>query len=80
MIEVSERAREVYDQLSPTQRALFPHMDKPVEDQMRVLGVGRSQAYAAASKLRSILAELVPNDGLRTEVGLEVYRLCVVNP
>jgi hypothetical protein len=80
VIDVSDRARDVYEQLSPSQRALLPHLDKPVADQMLVLNVGRSQAYAAAGKLKAILSELVPEDELRTDVTMEVLRLCLVNP
>jgi hypothetical protein len=80
VVEVSDRAREVYEQLSPSQRALLPNLDKPVADQEQILGVGRSQAYAASGKLKALLRELVPDDALRTEVTMEVLRLCVVNP
>lgn len=80
LVEVSERAQEVYDQLSPSQRALLPHLDKPVDDHMQVLGVGRSQAYEAARKLKAALSELVPEDDLRGDVTLEVLRLCFRAP
>ena len=79
-VEVSDRARQVYEQLSPSQRALLPHLDKPIVEQAQILGVGRSQAYAASGKLKALLAELVPDDELRGEVTMEVLRLCVVNP
>lgn len=80
MVEVSDRAAEVYEQLSPSQRALLPHLGKPIEDQAQILGLGRSQAYAARGKLTALLVELVPDDELRAEVTLEVVRLCVVHP
>lgn len=80
LVDVSERAQEVYEQLSPSQRALLPHLDKPVADHMQILGVGRSQAYEAARKLKGTLEELVPEDDLRSDVALEVLRLCSVNP
>jgi hypothetical protein len=80
LVEVGARAQDVYEQLSASQRALLPHMDKPVADHMQVLGVGRSQAYEAARKLKALLEELVPEDDLRGDVTLEVVRLCVVNP
>jgi hypothetical protein len=80
VVECSERAREVYEQLSPSQRALLPHLDKPIGDRAQVLGVGRSQAYAASGKLSALLAELVLDDELREEVTMEVLRLCVVSP
>jgi hypothetical protein len=79
-VEVGYRAADVYAELSPSQRALLPHLDKPIGDQAQILGVGRSQAYAAGGKLKALLVELVPDDGLRAEVTLELYRLCVVNP
>jgi hypothetical protein len=80
VVEVSERALEVYEQLSPSQRALLPHLDKPISEQAQILEVGRSQAYVASGKLKAMLIELVPEDDLRADVTLEVLRLCVVNP
>lgn len=80
MYEVGDRAQEVYVQLSPSQRALLPHMDKPVGEQTQILGLGRSQTYAASGKLKAALVQLIPDDGLRAEVTMELYRLCVVNP
>jgi hypothetical protein len=80
LVEVGDRAREVYEQLAPAQRALMPHLNKPIEDQAQVLGLGRSQTYAASGKLKALLIELVPDDELRAEVTLEVLRLCTVNP
>ncbi|WP_433272275.1 hypothetical protein ACQPZA_18815 [Pseudonocardia xinjiangensis] len=80
VVECSDRAREVYEQLSPSQRALLPHLDNPIGDRAQVLGVGRSQAYAASGKLKALLTELVLDDGLRDEVTMEVLRLCVVSP
>lgn len=80
LVEVSETAAEVYGQLSPSQRALLPHLDASIRDQSEVLGVGRSQTYAIAAQLKAALRELIPDDELRDEVILELYRLCVVNP
>ena len=80
VVEVSERARQAHEQLSPSQRVLLPHLDKPIAEQAQILGVGRSQAYAAIGKLKALLDELVPDDELRGEVTVEVLRLCVVNP
>jgi len=80
LVEIGARAQEVYEQLSPSQRALLPHIARPVADQMQVLDVRRSQAYEAARKLKAVLEELVPEDDLRGDVTLEVVRLCVVNP
>ncbi|MEU7691048.1 hypothetical protein [Microbispora hainanensis] len=79
LVEVGARAQEVYDQLSPSQRALLPHLDKPVSDHMQMLGVGRSQAYEAARRLKAALGELVPEDDLRGNVMLEVLRLCLIS-
>lgn len=78
--EVSDLAREVHGQMSASQRALLPHLDKPVEDQMEVLGVGRTQAYEVARRLKALLHELIGTEELRNEIGLEILRLCVVNP
>ena len=80
LVEVGAQAREVYDQLSPSQRALLPHLEKPVADHMQILGVGRSQAYEAARKLKTVIGDLMPEDDLRGAVVLEVVRLCVVHP
>lgn len=78
--EVSDLAREVYEQMSASQRALLTHLDKPVEDQMEILGVGRTQAYDVARRLKALLRELIGTEELRDEIGLEILRLCVVNP
>lgn len=78
--EVTDLAQEVYEQLSPSQRTLLPHLDKPVEDQMEILSVGRTQAYETARRLKAVLSELIGADDLRNEIALEVLRLCVVNP
>jgi hypothetical protein len=79
MVEVSDRGREVYEQLSASQRALLPHLDAPIGEQATVIGVGRSQAYVASGRLKALLVELVPDDELRADVVGEVLRLCVVN-
>jgi hypothetical protein len=78
--EVSDRARDVYEQMSASQRALLPHLDKPMKDQMEILGVGRTQAYDVAARLKALLRELIGADDLRDEISLEVLRLCMVNP
>jgi hypothetical protein len=78
--EVTDLGRDVHAQLSASQRALLPHLGKPAEEQMQVLGVGRTQAYEAARRLKALLCELIPGDDLRAEIALEVVRLCVVNP
>jgi hypothetical protein len=78
--EVSDRAGDVYEQMSASQRALLPHLDKPVKDQMEILGVGRTQAYDVAARLKALLRELIGDDELRDEISLEVLRLCMVNP
>jgi hypothetical protein len=80
LVEVGAQAQEVYEQLSPSQRALLPHLEKPVADHMQILGIGRSQAYEAARKLKAVIGDLVPEDDLRGAVVLEVVRLCVVHP
>lgn len=80
LVEIGAQAQEVYEQLSPSQRALLPHLDKPVADHMQILGIGRSQAYEAARKLKAVIGDLVPEDDLRGAVVLEVVRLCVVHP
>lgn len=78
IVEVRERALDAYGQLSPSQRALLPHLDEPISRQCAVLGLGRSQAYAASATLKLLLGEVVPDDELRAKVIGEVLRLCVV--
>ena len=78
--EVTDLAREIYERMSASQRTLLSHLSKPVEDQMVILGVGRTQAYEVARRLKDLLCELIGTDEFRDEIGLEVLRLCVVNP
>lgn len=78
--EISEAALEVYGQLSPSQRALLPHLGKSLADQMEVLGLKKSQTSLAARKLQEALQLLVPDSESRNEITLEIYRLCLVNP
>ena len=78
--EISQQAREVYEQLSPAQRALLPHLNKPPEEHQQILGVGRSQAYATTRRLRALLTELLDTEEHREEIGLEVLCLCLINP
>ncbi|MGH3567109.1 MAG: hypothetical protein ACRDRH_13975 [Pseudonocardia sp.] len=78
--EVTASAAEVYEQLSPSQRALLPHLDAPIGDRSEVLGLGRSQTSLMTAQLRRVLGELIPADEVREDVTMELYRLCVVNP
>lgn len=74
--EVGDRAREVYAQLSPAQRALLPHVTDPIADQMQILRAGRSQTYVAVRTLRTMLADLIPEDEWRDTVFHELVQLC----
>jgi hypothetical protein len=77
---VNERAREVYDQLTPRERALVPHLAKGVEEHMAILECGRSQAYLHAARLKQTLQTLLDGDEHRDDIMLEVCRLCIVSP
>jgi hypothetical protein len=76
-VVVSEAVLDVYDQLSPSQRALLPLM--PVEDiatVMDLLGAGRTQAYAAVSRLKELLNRILPADETRPSVLAGVVERC----
>src|SRR6266498_1249909 len=77
---VNEQGREVYDQLTPRERALVPHLAKSVEEHMAILECGRSQAYLHAARLKQTLQTLLDGDDHRDDIMLEVCRLCVVSP
>lgn len=76
-VDVAHRAEEVYEQLSPSQRALLPHLDGGATEQATVLGLGRSQTYVATSQLRALLIHLVPDDELRAGVVSAVQQSCL---
>ena len=78
--EITESALEVYEQLSHSQRAIFPHLDKPPKDRMEILGLGKSQTALHTRELKEMLKRMIPDDKERLQVISEIYRLCVVNP
>ena len=75
-LETGESIREVYDQLSPSQRALVPYLDCDIKVVVDVLHVGRSRAYEAVKHLRELLERLLPDDGTRGVVGAAVAEMC----
>ena len=50
--ETGESISAVLDQLSPSQRALVPYLDRDINAVMEVLNVGRSRAYEAVRHLK----------------------------
>jgi hypothetical protein len=75
-LETGESVREVYEQLSPSERALVPYLDCDIKVVMDVLHVGRSRAYDAVKHVRDLLARLLPDDGTRDVVGAAVVAMC----
>jgi hypothetical protein len=71
-LEIGESIREVYDQLSPSQRALVPYLECDIKVVMEVLNVGRSRAYEAVKQVRDLLDRLLPDDDTRDVVGAAV--------
>ena len=64
------------DQLSPSQRALVPYLDRDINAVMEVLNVGRSRAYEAISHLKGLLERLLPDDETRAVVYAAVVERC----
>lgn len=76
VLETRESAREVYEQLSPSERVLVPYLDRDIKVVMDVLHVGRSRAYEAVKHVRELLDRLLPDDGTRDVVGAAVVAMC----
>jgi hypothetical protein len=74
--ETRESISAVLDQLSPSQRALMPYLDRDVNTVMEVLNVGRSRAYEAVRHLKDLLDRLLPDDGTRAVVYAAVVERC----
>ena len=75
-LETGESVREVYDQLSPSQRALVPYLHCDIKVVMEVLHIGRSRAYEAVKHVRDLLDRLLPDDETRDVVGAAVVGMC----
>jgi hypothetical protein len=75
-VVLAESIAAAYGQLSPSQRALAPHLDDDIDVVMKVLGVGRSRAYEAVKQVRDLLGRLLPDDETRAAVGAAVLALC----
>lgn len=73
---IGESIREVYDQLSPSQRALVPYLECENKIVMEVLHVGRSRAYEALKHVRDLLDRLLPDDDTRDVVCAAVVAMC----
>jgi len=74
--EIGESIRAVLDQLSPSQRAVVPYLDRDVNVVMEVLNVGRSRAYEAVRHLKGLLDRLLPDDETRGVVYAAVVERC----
>jgi hypothetical protein len=75
-LKIGESVREVYDQLSPSQRALVPYLECDIKVVMEMLHVGRSRAYDAAKHLQDLLDRLLPEDDTRGIVYAGVVERC----
>jgi hypothetical protein len=76
-VGTSVTARAVFDQLSPAQRVILPLLvESDVDLVQERLKVGRSQAYAAAKRLRELLDKILPTDDTRGSVLAAVIDLC----
>ncbi len=74
--ETGESISAVLDQLSPSQRALVPYLDRDINAVMQVLNVGRSRAYEAVRHLKGVLDRLLPDDQTRAVVYAAVVERC----
>jgi hypothetical protein len=74
--ETGESISAVLDQLSPSQRALVPYLNRDINAVMEVLNVGRSRAYEAISHLKGLLERLLPDDETRAVVYAAVVERC----
>ena len=74
--ETGESISAVLDQLSPSQRALVPYLDRDINAVMEVLNVGRSRAYEAVRHLKGVLDRLLPDDETRAVVYTAVVERC----
>jgi hypothetical protein len=75
-LEIAESATAVYDQLSPSQRAIAPYLDCDIKIIMEVLRVGHSRAYEAVKHVRDVLDRALPDDHTRGIVCAAVIRMC----
>ena len=74
--ETEESISAVLDQLSPSQRALVPYLNRDINAVMEVLNVGRSRAYEAIRHLKGLLERLLPDDETRAVVFAAVVERC----
>jgi hypothetical protein len=75
-VETGESISAVLDQLSPSQRALVPYLERDVNAVMELLNVGRSRAYEAVKHLKGVLDRLLPDDETRAIVYAAVVERC----
>jgi hypothetical protein len=76
VLETGESITAVFDQLSPSQRALVPYLDGDIKVVMEVLNVGRSRAYEAVKHVKGLLDRLLPDDDTRAIVYAAVVERC----
>jgi hypothetical protein len=77
--EASNRAAQVYAQLSGRERRILLHLDDhhAVQD---LLGVGRSVAYTLIGRVKNVLRGLAGEDVEPAEVAAELVRLAQADP
>ena len=76
VFEIGESIRAALGQLSPSQRAVVPYLDRDVDVVMEVLNVGRSRAYEAVKHVKGLLDRLLPDDETRGVVYAAVVERC----
>jgi len=69
-------ARGFVAQLSAEERRLLPHLAGPIEEQMKVIGRGRSQTYLRVTALRERLRALLGEEEDRVLAAGELLTLC----
>ncbi|GAA4023992.1 hypothetical protein GCM10022247_55520 [Allokutzneria multivorans] len=74
-LEAAVVAAEIVGMLAPRERKIVPYLDNPRAIQA-LLGIGRSQAYQRAKRLKEKLAQLIGDSGDASAVAREVIWLC----
>ncbi|WP_127782446.1 hypothetical protein [Rhodococcus sp. X156] len=75
-----DAADEIWQSLSPLDRALVPHLGQPPAELATVAGSSPEQAQAAATDLADRLREACRDDELAFEVLARVRQLCTERP
>ena len=80
LVEVNDRAEDLWQGLSQTERTLLPHLGNPTANLATLAGTGPEQAQAIADSLREKLRLATIDDAQQEDVVLELLRLCLVRP